>query len=571
MEFSCSSRRINDVCAVRQDRQAEGRRSRRPSASGPADRLGLRHSDRPIVAPILTIALLLVPKASIADIEVPYDAPTIEDAVEMAQPGEPILVYPGDYELAGSIDVWRQDDSKDLRLRAVGGPSVTRVRFRPNGNERFFFIVSSDTLVVEGFTFMVQPRQIAIAWGPNQKFPVVGEGVTIRGNVFQGIWPNPEFGLPDFGTGIDVAGHGVIADNEFYGLGRGITTAPCAGCWNTESGVLPLMLQGNLFRRCYKGVHGHGIGVSVSENEFEECYQGIASEHCTVSNNVIRDCAIGLIVWRESFVERNRISGFQTGILIDDGRNRFVRNILVSSARGLAVDFYGEPYRNDLSSFEKCVIAYGQGGAIEILDYRREYKRNVRFIDSIVWPLPGQEDSPLLWTCLVFGRPERCRPIQEYANIETSHCVIYGRQIDGHGVIQDDPQFWDLEGGDFRLRPTSPCIDAGDPQGDPDPDGSRADIGAFPWDHRSPILIRGDVNADARIDLGDPIQILEYLYAGRRPVCPKAGDVDDDGIVSIGDAIQLLNVLFADGERRPAPPFPKPGEDETPDPLPCGP
>jgi hypothetical protein len=48
--------------------------------------------------------------------------------------------------------------------------------------------------------------------------------------------------------------------------------------------------------------------------------------------------------------------------------------------------------------------------------------------------------------------------------------------------IQADPMFVDTAAGDYRLLPHSPCIDAGDPASPLDPDGSRADIGAYYFD-----------------------------------------------------------------------------------------
>jgi len=60
----------------------------------------------------------------------------------------------------------------------------------------------------------------------------------------------------------------------------------------------------------------------------------------------------------------------------------------------------------------------------------------------------------------------------------------------GEGVISADPLFVDPEHGDYRLRPESPCIDAGDPASPFDPDGSRADMGAFPYAH--PTAVRED-------------------------------------------------------------------------------
>ena len=49
----------------------------------------------------------------------------------------------------------------------------------------------------------------------------------------------------------------------------------------------------------------------------------------------------------------------------------------------------------------------------------------------------------------------------------------------GEGNIDDDPLFVDLDNDNFQLTEDSPCIDAGDPDSDPDPDGTRADMGAF--------------------------------------------------------------------------------------------
>ena len=54
---------------------------------------------------------------------------------------------------------------------------------------------------------------------------------------------------------------------------------------------------------------------------------------------------------------------------------------------------------------------------------------------------------------------------------------------DTHAVISSSPQFLDPENGDYRLTATSPCYNTGDPNSPPDPDGTRADMGAFPRDH----------------------------------------------------------------------------------------
>ena len=81
-----------------------------------------------------------------------------------------------------------------------------------------------------------------------------------------------------------------------------------------------------------------------------------------------------------------------------------------------------------------------------------------------------------LTNCVVSGAgvPEVAGSTATYSNIQGGY--------PGIGNIDADPLFWDPAGGDFHLQPGSPCIDAGDPASPLDPDGTIADMGAFPYD-----------------------------------------------------------------------------------------
>ncbi|MDB4859825.1 hypothetical protein OAH62_03005, partial [Candidatus Marinimicrobia bacterium] len=81
------------------------------------------------------------------------------------------------------------------------------------------------------------------------------------------------------------------------------------------------------------------------------------------------------------------------------------------------------------------------------------------------------------------------------------------------GNIDEDPQFVDPDNGDYSLQFTSPCIDAGDPSGDLDPDGTIADMGAFYFDQIEFPIIEGcaDPGADnynPDVNIENPLECI---------------------------------------------------------------
>ena len=70
-------------------------------------------------------------------------------------------------------------------------------------------------------------------------------------------------------------------------------------------------------------------------------------------------------------------------------------------------------------------------------------------------------------------------PTLEYNDVYGCEEEDYVECEAGEGSISADPRFADLQNGDYHLMWNSPCIDAGDPWSPHDPDGTRADMGAF--------------------------------------------------------------------------------------------
>ncbi|MEZ5357932.1 MAG: dockerin type I repeat-containing protein [Candidatus Zixiibacteriota bacterium] len=58
----------------------------------------------------------------------------------------------------------------------------------------------------------------------------------------------------------------------------------------------------------------------------------------------------------------------------------------------------------------------------------------------------------------------------------------------------------------------------------------------------------GDVNGDCRVNIGDAVYLIEYIFRGGPPPKPlEIGDVNCDGSVNIGDAVYLVNYIFRSG------------------------
>ena len=85
-------------------------------------------------------------------------------------------------------------------------------------------------------------------------------------------------------------------------------------------------------------------------------------------------------------------------------------------------------------------------------------------LDSIVW-----QNGALEIQVAAFG------------SITVTYSDVLGGWT-GTGNIDQDPLFWSPLAPDVHLQELSPCIDAGDPASPLDPDGSRADMGAHPYD-----------------------------------------------------------------------------------------
>ena len=145
--------------------------------------------------------------------------------------------------------------------------------------------------------------------------------------------------------------------------------------------------------------------------------------------------------------------------------------IFMNSAEDIGGGVFSETSQ---PTFTNCTISENSsdyGGGIYCQSSSEPFLSN-----TILWNNSPQE--------IYFSwRSSPCNISIEYSDIENGENGIEvndNGEVDwGEGNIDANPLFVDAENGDFNLTADSPCIDVGDPGSPPDPDGTRADMGAF--------------------------------------------------------------------------------------------
>ncbi|MCF7811460.1 choice-of-anchor D domain-containing protein, partial [bacterium] len=122
-----------------------------------------------------------------------------------------------------------------------------------------------------------------------------------------------------------------------------------------------------------------------------------------------------------------------------------------------------------------------------------------------------------------------------YSDVDAGQGGIVGDNGEvtwGEGNIDTDPLFVDADNGDFHLTENSPCIDTGDPESDDDPDGTRADMGAYYFDHRQ---------ASIYVDPAGEAAIQTSLGSGRTEDHYISVSNEGDGVLSFNTEIEIIS------------------------------
>ncbi len=206
------------------------------------------------------------------------------------------------------------------------------------------------------------------------------------------------------------------------------------------------------------------------------------------------------------------------GIFCHDGSDAVIDHVYITN--NSAVSGGGIGCENSSPTISYALIANNtadsEGGGIFVLQgalviSNSTMTRNVCGRASNIYMLGEslQVSNCIMWRNLnvdIFALRETQVNI-DYCDIQDGRDGISAENLNyGNNNITDDPRFVDIEAEDYHLREESPCIDAGDPDSEPDPDGTRTDIGAYYFNQNLPPEVVNPI--DDMIFDGDPGRVI---------------------------------------------------------------
>ena len=279
------------------------------------------------------------------------------------------------------------------------------------------------------------------------------------------------------------------------------------------------------------------------------------------------------------------------GVFIDDGTSGVFRRVRFLANHGRMGG--GLSARDGaLAVLENCLFAANsavdQGGALFLFGGVDATINHCTFAQNVAKSLSAVAcafSNPTITNSIVWGHDDRgCVGMTRTLTREDPEFVLVGshdftrfESVEFLNGFVGIPDFID-ESGDYRLRRSSPAIDAGlrlegvldgDLGGSARLCGDAPDLGAFERCDEKQTFRRGFIDRDSRIALNDAVFLLRYLFlAEDPPTCMKSADVDDGGKVDLSDAVVVLEHLFLSGPP-PSEPFSNCGVDTTADELGC--
>jgi parallel beta-helix repeat protein len=449
---------------------------------------------------------------------VPDECPTIQAGIDSAVGGDTVLVADGTYTGDGNRDI--DFTGKPILVTSENGPEnciIDCEGSHEDPHRGFHFHSEEDSSsIVQGFT-------ITKSYAPPDTFPKFGGAIlceyasspTIIGNTITGntsesagggiccnyyssptIVSNTIIGndaYVDGGIACWVSSSPIIVGNTItentaaYGSGGGI------GCWDFSNSTI----EGNTITGNTTEFAGGGISIdesspiikgnTIAENTAGEyvggggiCCRGLSSatiEGNTIINNMTTEYGGGILC---AFTSSPTIEG-----------NTLTQNTGWDGGGGICC-YHSSP--NIRCNTITGNIANTWGGGIDCRESSSPTIEGNTITENMAYYGGGissiDSSSPTLLNSIFWLDNASVHQevyVDETSSIDITYSDIQGGW-EGEGNIDADPIFALPEKRDYRLLWGSPCIDSGHP-GSLDPDGTRSDMGAYPFDQSHPLTI----------------------------------------------------------------------------------
>jgi hypothetical protein len=409
--------------------------------------------------PILAVAAIVAghafhARAAAAVIRVPADQPTIQSAINVASPGDTVLVAPGIYY--EHIDF----RGKGITVESARGSATTIIDGQGAPNQPVATFASQETAhaVLRGFT--IQHGQSTSGAGVY----IAGASPTIEMNIVTNNLSHI------YGGGVFVTGtstplitKNTISDNlSAWGGGIDVANYP-----PVTSPPTPSIIANTIDRNTSQ----FGGGISV-QSPSSTLIQGN-----TIAGN-IADVGGGLSVYGDADITNNVISE-NTAVAgvgqVGSGADlylegQFAQNLVYDNP-GIAVRItsFGPPFGHGATVISNTIAAGPSTSSADPTPGSALVTQN-RFIEVANNILVGSSGGPSLHCDgfyddappVVEANDIIPRPSSDAQPSPLPGAEICGNVVGVNGNISADPAFRNPAAGDYRLRPSSLCINAGD-------------------------------------------------------------------------------------------------------------
>lgn len=405
---------------------------------------------------------------------------SIQAAVDLTVAGDVVIVTNGQYMQGGAVTpghaTWnRVVITNDIVVRSMHGPGVTIIRGRGPTDTNTVRCVYMSGGLLSGFTLQGGYLSDDGDWHYDRS----GGGVNMYGG--NGVVSNCAI----VGNFTVTYGGGVYSGTVMNCLITDNEATEGAGTWGSV--VKGCTISGNF-------AHGGGGGTAygtvrdsvISDNDGGDMGSGGGVYGSTVSNCTICDNRVNTEEW-----------GGACGGGVSEG---VVMNCVISNNtayRGGGVDesvvmnslIIGNRANNSAggactSVLHNCLLVANTAGASAGGAWRSEL-RNCTIVANSSTNGGGGTDACVMWNCIVWSNRAR-----DNNGGSLNYCCT-PQVAPGMGNITNDPQFISAGMGNYRLRETSPCINAGtnmpemawqtDLDGNPRVYDGRVDMGCYEY------------------------------------------------------------------------------------------